>query len=138
MEPMTRNELSSRLHREAIRYNFHVDAKIVWPSRTRWARVTNISRTGMFIAMANPPELNVGFSAYLALDTPLRLDCIVRRVVPQRGIGVTLTVPLECKQRFAALLLALAHGSNPSAASAHVPLEQSQAMTAAAGASRCR
>src|SRR5277367_3474243 len=109
MEPMSRNELSSRLRREAVRFHFHVDAKIVWASKTRWARVTNISRSGMFIEIINPPELNVKFSVYLALDTPLRLDCIVRRAIPQRGIGVTLSVPREEKGRFAALLQALAY-----------------------------
>jgi PilZ domain len=136
MGPMSRSELSSRLRREAVRYNFHVDAKIVWPSRTRWGRVTNISHTGMFIEITDPPELNANFAVYLAMDTPLRLDCIVRRVVPQRGIGVTLCVPQEAKERFAALLLALAHGSKPMAASACIPSEQPRAMTATAAASR--
>ena len=132
MEPMSRSELSSRLRREAVRYHFHVDAKIVWSSRARWGRVTNISRTGMFIEVADPPEFNVKFSAYLALDTPLRLDCIVRRAVPGRGIGVTLSVPQEGKERFAALLLALAHGSKPTAASVSIPREERRAMAATA------
>lgn len=137
MGPMSRIELSSRLLREAVRYHFQVNAKIAWASRTRWGRVTNISRTGMFIEMADPPDLNTSFPVYLALDTPLRLDCTVRRVVPRRGIGVTLSVPQEGKGRFAALLLALARGSEPNAASARVPApEQPREMSAVAGAGR--
>lgn len=136
MEPMSRSELTSRLRREATRYYFHVDAKVVWPTRTRWAKVTNISRTGMFIELANPPELNVKFSVYLALDVPLRLDCIVRRVIPQRGIGVTVAVPTEERERFAALLLALAHGSKPMTRLDDPAFEQPLAMSVASGAAR--
>ncbi len=136
MEPMSRAELSSRLRREAVRYQFHVNAKIVWPSRSRWGRITNISRSGMFIEITDPPDLNASFSVYLALDTPLRLDCIVRRVVPQRGIGVTLSVPQEGKKRFAALLLALARTSEPNAASANPPAQQAPHALAAAGGSQ--
>lgn len=135
MEPMSRDELASRLRREAVRFHFRVDAKIVWPSRTRWARVTNISRSGMFIEIVNPPELNVKFSIYLALDTPLRLDCIVRRVIPQRGIGVTLSVPQEEKERFAALLQALAYGSKPVTTCPMTPTDESRALSAATGRS---
>lgn len=131
MEPMSRDELSGLLQREAIRFHFHVEAKIVWPARTRWARVTNISRTGMFIEIVNPPELNVKFSVYLALDTPLRLDCIVRRVIPKRGIGVTLCVPPEEKERFTSLLQALAHGSKTATSYPAAPAEERRAMSAA-------
>jgi PilZ domain len=135
MSPMSRNQLSSRLRRELIRYHFHVDAKIVWPSRTRWGRVTNISHSGMFIEIVDPPDLNACFSVYLALDVPLRVDCVVRRVVPRRGVGVTLFVPEHGKTRFEALLMALARGSEPNEAGLNVPRpEQPNAMAGAASA----
>jgi hypothetical protein len=137
MGPMSRTEIANRLRRDAVRYQFHVSAKIAWPSRTRWGRVTNISKNGMFIEIAEIPDLRTSLSVYLALDTPLRLDCKVSRVVPRQGIGVTLSVPAEGKQRFAALLLALSRGSEPHAAGANVPAFKRQAaLSAAAGADR--
>jgi PilZ domain len=135
MGPMSRNELEGRLRREAFRYSFHVAAKIVWSGGGRWGHVTNISRTGMFIKTIHPPDLGTFFSVYLALDTPLRLECIVRRVVPRRGIGVTLSVPQEERKRFAALLVALARSSEPNAMGASVPKpEPPKTMTAVVGA----
>lgn len=138
MEALSRAELSSRLRREFVRYHFRVEAKIVWPSRAQWGCVTNISRGGMFIEIADPPSLNSHFSAYLALDVPLRLDCVVRRVVPRSGVGVTLSVPEEGRGRFKALLLALGHGSAPTTTSASIPKPESpRAMAVAAGTKRC-
>jgi PilZ domain len=121
VNPIPRSELSDRLRREATRYRFYADTEIVWESAKRWGRVTEISRRGMFIQMADAPPLNSGFPARLALNTPLRLDCVVRRVVPGRGIGVTISVPAQSKRRFEALLLALGAGTDPAAASASVP-----------------
>jgi hypothetical protein len=91
----------------------------------------------MFIEVADPPPLNTSFSVYLALDTPLRLDCVVRRVVAGRGIGVTLAVPEEGKARFEGLLLALAGGSEPTETGVRIPRpEPPRAMMAAAAAVR--
>lgn len=127
-------ELSNRSGRVFTRYYFYVDAEIAWPLRTLWGRVSNISRGGMFIEVADPPPLNSSFSVYLALDTPLRLECVVRRVVAGRGIGVTLAVPEEGKARFEGLLLALAGGSEPTETGVRIPRpEPPRAMTAAAG-----
>jgi hypothetical protein len=132
MIALSRMELENR--REAVRYNFHVDAKIVWSGGTRWGHVTNISRTGIFIRTNDLPDIGVCFSVYLALDAPLRLDCIVRRIVPRRGIGATLSVPCEEKKRFAALLVALGRSPEQNVVGVTIPAsEPPNAMVAAAG-----
>jgi hypothetical protein len=128
-------ELENRLRREAVRYSFHVDARIVWHGGACWGHVTNISRTGMFIRTNHPPAVGVSFSAYLALDTPLRLECIVRRIVPRRGIGVTLSVPHEEKKRFTALLVALGRSPEQDLIGAGVPTpDPPKVLIAAVGA----
>src|SRR5690242_18361735 len=94
--------------RRHMRYKFYVLARLEWKKGTLHGKVSNISQEGVFIKVADPPPLHTRFSAYLALDAPLRLDCVVRHVVPRVGIGVSITVPENEKLRFNSLLLALA------------------------------
>lgn len=108
--------------RVSPRYRFYADIEINCGSTELWGRVCDISRYGMFIELPDPPELNVWFSARLALNEPLRMNCVVHRIVPGRGIGVAIVIPEEEGQRrFEALLFALAQGSGPAAASANPP-----------------
>ena len=116
-----REELSRRLHRQFRRFKFQVNAEVVWQARQSWGRVTNVSRNGLFVEMAEPPSLGSRFTTRLALNVPLELDCLVRRVVPGRGIGVALSVPARSKRRFEALLLALSASSDPAATAAAAP-----------------
>ncbi|MGH9689718.1 MAG: PilZ domain-containing protein [Candidatus Acidiferrales bacterium] len=121
MNPIPRPELSYRLRLESTRYRFYADTEIVWESVKRWGRVTNISRKGMFIEIADAPPLDSAFPMRLALNTPLRIDCVVRRMVPGRGIGVSISLPDQSRKRFEALLLALGAGADPAATSASAP-----------------
>jgi PilZ domain len=121
MEPIDRGELFGRLHREFARYEFHVDAEVAWDSKTVWGRVTNISRRGMFIEIVDPPGVGVRFTVRLALNVPLQFECVVRRVAVNRGIGATLSVGNEAKERFEALLLAIAEGADPASTSVNLP-----------------
>jgi hypothetical protein len=121
VNPMPRRELSRRLRREFARFHFHVAAEIVWQSRKVWGRVTDVSRGGLFIEMADPPCLGAHFVTQLALNVPLRVNCVVRRVVPGRGIGVAMSVPEQSRKRFEALLLALSAGADPAATAESVP-----------------
>lgn len=76
----------------------------------------------MFIELPDPPELNASFSASLALNEPLRVNCVVHRIVAGRGVGVTIVIAEEQgRKRFDALLFALAQGSGPAAASVNPP-----------------
>ncbi len=124
MEETTTNESSySNVNRRVLpRYQFQVDVEIRWRSKTVWGRVRNISRGGMFIEVDNAPEPGTKFSANLSLNIPLRVIGLVRRSVPRYGIGVSFLIPEQVDQRrFEALLVALAHGSDPAMAGAKTP-----------------
>jgi hypothetical protein len=118
--PIPHEELFNRLRRSFARYEFRVDAEVIWHKQHLKGQVRNISRGGLFIELEQPLPMNASFCAFLALDTPLQLNCKVRRVVPERGIGVTVSVPASVRQRFDGLLLALACATGvPSATSNH-------------------
>ena len=121
MNPIPRKELTRRLRREFARYRFHVAAEIAWQSRKTWGRVTDVSRGGLFVEMSEPPFLGANFVLDLALNLPLRVNCVVRRVVPGLGVGVAMSVPEQSKKRFEALLLALSAGADPAATAASAP-----------------
>lgn len=105
MKAFSSSELTVR--RKFARYEFHVNAEIVWQSRKQYGRVTDISRGGMFIELSDPPCLGASFTAYLALNAPLRINCTVHRMVSSQGVGVAFSVHPGDKRRFEALLLAL-------------------------------
>ena len=110
--------------RSSARYDFSGDIEIEWDSKRVWGRTKNISRSGMFIEIPDPPDLGSHFFASLALHSPLRIECRVRRVVTGRGIGVSIAaLGKEGRMRYEALLVALALGSDPIAAGAQCPLE---------------
>ena len=136
MNPIPRRELSRRLRREFARYQFRVEAEILWQSRKIWGRVTDVSRGGLFIEMADAPCLNAHFTANLALNTPLRVNCVVRRVVPGFGIGVAVSVPEASRKRFQALLLALSAGADPAVTAVTVPRSEPPRTLAKAAAAK--
>jgi hypothetical protein len=68
-------------------------------------RVCDISAEGMLVESPDPLWVGASFSARLVLDQRLRVDCVLRRVEPGRGMGVTFVVPgEECRARVTALL----------------------------------
>lgn len=139
MEPIARGELFDRLRRKFARYEFHVSAELAWSTRTRWGRVTNISRGGMFIEMSEPPRVGTRFTVRLALNTPLEVEGIVRRIAPERGIGAAIFVREKERKRFEALLLAIGEGADPAVTATKVPpppRETPRAMIATAGSGR--
>jgi PilZ domain-containing protein len=145
LSAIPRVELGRRLRREFERFQFEVRTQAVWESGTTWGRVTDVSRNGLFIELAEPPGFGAHFTANLALNVPLQLHCVVRRVVPGRGIGVSLAVPAESKKRFEALLTALSLGADPAATAAKAqrsgsprPTAKLTAVAVAAGAGATR
>lgn len=138
VSPIPREELFERLRRSSTRYQFRVQAELIWQSRRAWGRVVDISRAGMFIEVDNHFRVNATFSVFLALNVPLQLDCRVRRVVPGRGVGVSLTVPRHMKARFDALLLALDFGTDTAGTGAPLPATPDRAMAKAVAASTGR
>jgi hypothetical protein len=108
--------------RVSPRYQFQVDIEIQWRSQRVWGRVKNISREGMFIELDDVPEPGARFFGNLSLNAPLRVIGLVRRTVPQYGIGVSFVIPDQVdKRRFEALLIALAQGSGPATTGANTP-----------------
>ncbi len=81
--------------RRATRHTFDAVLKMEWGSAVLQGRVRDISPSGMFVELADPLWVGASFSAQLALDEPLRLECSVRRVEPGRGMAVTFVVPGE-------------------------------------------
>ncbi|MBV9886546.1 MAG: PilZ domain-containing protein [Acidobacteria bacterium] len=94
-----------RLERRwAPRYNYRTDLEIEWGSAVLRARTRDISSNGMFIESADPLWVGAGFTAHIGSDRPVRVDCFVKRVEPGLGMGVSVTVPEEHRQRFQELL----------------------------------
>lgn len=113
---------SSTDRRVSPRYQFEIDIEIQWGSKIIWGRVENISREGMFIELDDVPEAGEQFTGNLSLNVPLRIIGLVRRTVPHYGIGVSFVIPEpEDQRRFAALLVALAKGSDPQTTGAELP-----------------
>src|SRR5260370_7584859 len=89
MEKAATNELShgNRVRRAMPRYQFQVDIEIAWNSNTFWGRVRNISRGGMFIEVANPPDPGPKFLANLSVNVPLRIIGLAPPPTPRSVIG---------------------------------------------------
>jgi len=81
--------------------------EIEWGSKALWGQVSDLSQQGMFMEIPDMDWVNASFPSTLALGMPLRLVCVVCRIVPNRGVGVTIVIPDEEKRRFHGLLWAL-------------------------------
>ncbi len=95
--------------RWAPRYQFRADLEIEWGSAVLRGSTRDISANGMFIEAPDTLWVGAGFSARLNLSKPVLLDCLVRRVEPGRGMGVTVAVPeTESQMLYHSLLSSLA------------------------------
>lgn len=94
--------------RWAPRYTFRADLEIEWGSAVLKASTRDVSVNGMFIESADPLWVGAGFTAHLALDRPVKVDCFVKRIEPGRGMGVAVTLSeKQHEQRYQALLASL-------------------------------
>ena len=98
-----------RLERRwAPRYSFRADLEIEWGSAVLRGNTRDISANGMFIEAVDPLWLGAGFTARLALNRPVKLDCFVKRIEPGRGMGVSMAVSeSESQKLFEDLLSSL-------------------------------
>ncbi len=105
---------SRRLERRwAPRYSFRAELEIEWGSALLRGKTRDISANGMFIESADTLWVGAGFTARLALDHPLQMDCSVKRIEPGRGMAVAVTVSEEQQlQRYHDLIASL---SSPAA-----------------------
>ena len=82
-----------RLERRwAPRYAFRADLEIEWGSAVLRGSTRDISSNGMFIEAPDTLWVGAGFVARLNLTKPVLLNCLVKRVEPGRGMGVTVAV----------------------------------------------
>jgi PilZ domain len=103
------------------RYRFYAHIEMILESKVRWGRVCDVSEEGMFIETSEYLAVNTLFRGRLALETPLPMECVVRRIVPGRGIGVVISFLHEAeKVRFNALLRALGNEADPGASDANI------------------
>src|ERR1700726_525699 len=85
--------------RWAPRYAFRANLEIEWGSAILRGSTRDISSNGMFIESNDTLWVGAGFTARLALERPVKVDCSVKRVEPGRGMAVTVTVSEEQHQR---------------------------------------
>jgi len=74
--------------RKYPRYIFRADVEIEWGSQILRVPISDISLRGMFIATRDPLWVGAEFVARLLSEDPVHLPCVVRQVVPGRGMGV--------------------------------------------------
>ncbi len=74
--------------RKSPRYHFTAGVEIEWGSQLLKVSSSDISRGGMFVLTGDPLWVGAEFAARVLLEEPLQVDCIVRRVVPGKGMGV--------------------------------------------------
>lgn len=91
--------------RKFPRYPIQFDVELQWGFEVLPALITDISLAGMFIATNNPLWVGASFTARVALAEPLELHCVVRRVLPGKGMGVLFVdVAEESRKRLDALI----------------------------------
>ena len=94
--------------RWATRYSFRAELEIEWGSAVLRGKTRDISANGMFIESPDTLWVGAGFTARLALERPVQMDCSVKRVEPGRGMAVTVTVSEEQhQQRYQDLIASL-------------------------------
>ena len=89
-------DLAERLERRIDpRRKFRGKIEIEWGSAILVGTVQDIGREGMFIELVPPLWLGATFGARLHFPPVLPVQCIVKRVVPAKGIAVTYTLSSE-------------------------------------------
>jgi hypothetical protein len=84
---------SRHLERRAPRYPFRADLEIEWGSAVLRGNTRDVSANGMFIEVPDTLWVGAGFTARLSLTRTVKLHCLVKRIEPGRGMGVTVAVP---------------------------------------------
>jgi PilZ domain len=107
------NQVSRRLERRwAPRYAFRAGLEIEWGSAVLRGSTRDISSNGMFIESPDTLWVGAGFTARLHLPQPVKLNCLVKRIEPGRGMGVSVAVSeTEHQKLFQDLLASLTPSS---------------------------
>ena len=83
--------------RRSPRFPCSLDIAIEWGAAHIPGAVKEISAEGMFVELDGPLWIGARFAARLAIlaGEPVVVDCVVRRVVPRSGMGLTFTASQE-------------------------------------------
>ena len=99
-EMSSRDQASRRLERRwAPRYAFRAGLEIEWGSAVLRGNTRDISSNGMFIEVPDTLWIGAGFTACLHLPQPVKVNCLVKRVEPGRGMGVSVALPESESQK---------------------------------------
>jgi len=79
--------------RRAPRYPYRASLEIEWGSARLTARTRDVSVGGMFIESEDVLWVGAGFRAKLVSESPVWLECSVKRVEPGLGMGVAVALP---------------------------------------------
>lgn len=83
--------------------------KITWGQVAMEANLRDISSSGMYLETHEPLWARAQFSAHLMLPEAIRVECVVRRVDPGKGMVVEFTdVTQEAKMNLQHLIWKLA------------------------------
>jgi hypothetical protein len=94
--------------RKSQRRKFRGKIEIEWGSATLTGTARDIGVNGLFIELMPPLWVGARFLARILISPALRLDCVVRRAEPGRGVAVTFDVVEERgKAQLEALLATL-------------------------------
>ena len=105
--------LSRRLERRwAPRYTYRTGLEIEWGSALLRGSTRDISSNGMFIEVPDTLWVGAGFIARLHLSHPVKIDCLVKRVEPGLGMGVSVALSDKESKAYRELVSSLAPPSN--------------------------
>ena len=75
--------------RRSPRFACNLQLAIQWGSSLILGEVKQISAEGIFVEVSGPLWVGASFAAQLMVDEAVAVDCVVRRVEPRRGMGLT-------------------------------------------------
>jgi hypothetical protein len=84
--------------RRSARFPCDFGITMHWGAALLEGRVVDISVDGMFVEMEKPLWLGASFTAQLGLDEAVRIECVVRRIEPFRGMALTYAVPSQTER----------------------------------------
>ncbi len=74
--------------RRSARFDCDFRLEMLRGSEVFSLQITNLSKFGMFVQTGDPLWVRAEFQARLLTESPILLDCVVRRVEPGRGMGI--------------------------------------------------
>ncbi len=91
--------------RRPRRFPCAMDITIEWGAAELRGKVVDISAQGLFVELQNPLWIGARFAAHLELEKPVRVECVVRRVQPMRGMAATYSIFDEAQRQALATMM---------------------------------